>query len=150
LIVAAMLTGCAAQPVDIYWWAPGADEGQLAALTESCERWNAVADRKQYVATSADEATHTILFRPREEIPGAKAGLYDPATETAYVSTGVVGEQGERRAMAIMHEQGHALGLAPNDVHPEGVGVMTAHGMTGRPVLTTVDMAECRRVGVCR
>lgn len=148
LLLLSML-GCAAPEPDIYWAAPGADEGQLAALRESCEHWNAVADRKQHVATSADEATHTILFRPREAIPTHKAGLYDPKTETAYVSTGVVGEQGERRVMAIMHEQGHALGLA-NDVHPDGVGVMTVHGMEGTPVLTSVDMAECHRVGVCK
>lgn len=126
---------------DIYWAAPGASEEQIADLRESCSRWNAIANRQQYVAGQGARGTHVILFVPRSEIPREPkpGGFYDGA-RTVYISTGIV----EHRLMAIMHEQGHALGLE----HVDQYGIMNKHGVADW--LTAADLEECRRAGACR
>jgi hypothetical protein len=129
---------------DIVWEAHGASADQIADLQKGCDQWNAVANRQQYVAGPRAAGTHYVRFVPRNEIPHEPkpGGLYDPDSRTIYISTGLI----ERRLMALLHEQGHALGLD----HSEE-GIMAKHGMPAtEPVdLTRGDLEECHRAGAC-
>lgn len=140
--IALSLFGCAPAEEDIVWEATAASPAQLRDLERSCSQWNAIATRQQHIAMPGSPGTHRVLFVSRSEIPAdseATGALYDPATKTAYVSTGLE----ERRFLALLHEQGHALGLTH-----VSAGVMHKKGSSSTD-FTQDDVEECRRVGIC-
>lgn len=140
--IALLLFGCDPAEDDIVWDASGASPVQLRDLERSCSQWNAVATRHQRIAMLGTTGTHRVLFVPRSEIPAdneATGALYDPVTRTVYVSAGLE----ERRFLALLHEQGHALGLAH-----VGAGVMRKR-ISSSTAFTPEDIEECRRAGVC-
>jgi predicted Zn-dependent protease len=56
-----------------------------------------------------------------------------------YISTGLE----KSRLLAVLHEQGHALGLDHSDI-----GIMAKHGSSSLG-FSSADLAECFRAGVC-
>jgi hypothetical protein len=135
-----LLLGCG--PTDITWALP-ADmlPEERAAFGEACERWNAVA----VVQQSADEhaGTHRVEMRLPQHMQNGPttAAEYNREEQRMRIARGLTRTQ---VLAAVLHEQGHALGLghiAAGVMAPKGGDVVEFSGG---------DLAECRRVGACR
>jgi hypothetical protein len=151
LALALLVASCAPEKPSMYWGLPaGMVPEQVARFEKNCERWNFVAIQQQYIARDESDVTRRVFFRlPEHMTNGADAnGEYIAASQSINVAWDLPLDDFE---IVMLHEQGHALGLAPRD-HVPAPAVMSANATMAEPgviALTAGDIEECRRVKAC-